>query len=254
MANTTRPRADLVLAPAVTDRRKSTKPAPATASVLPMDLQPGRPLHRQHGRVRDRDPASRAARREDAPREGATAGRAGDGARRELGGARESRGQARAAEHVMRRAALVGILIAGCASLRPLTEGSVGPVAWRAVDLQPSRDSYAFTLVLTETRGVGITYTEVQSYVYYPGTNHFRTVRQGRWRMEPRGELRMPFGGRMRCSGSSCTTLDAPTLWAFVFVGSDDRGEGIRTQFEVRLPVAGLTASQPRWAPSRARP
>ena len=130
---------------------------------------------------------------------------------------------------------LAVFLIAGCASFQPRTEGMAGPVAWKTTDLQPAGDQYAFTLVLTDTRGVGITYTEVRAEVSQAGGGaSLPSVSQGHWRMLPHGEIRMSFRGRSWCHG--CMTA-APGLWYFVFTGTDDRDEAVRLEFEARLPV-----------------
>jgi hypothetical protein len=110
-------------------------------------------------------------------------------------------------------------------------------VAWKTIDLQPARDRYAFTLVLTETRGVGITYTEVRAEVYQSGPAlSLPSVTRGHWRMQPYGEIRVSFQGETRCHG--CTPGAGPSLWHFVFTGTDDRGDAVRLEFEARLPVS----------------
>jgi hypothetical protein len=53
--------------------------------------------------------------------------------------------------------------------------------------------------------------------------------------MQPHGEIRVSFRGESRCHG--CPP-GVPSLWHFVFTGTDDRGEAVRLEFEARLPVA----------------
>jgi len=119
--------------------------------------------------------------------------------------------------------------------LKPVTEGTADSVAWKAVNLAPSRESYAFAIVLSETRGVAITYTRIEGNAYLSGSRSWPLLYQGRWRLEPHGELQFPFGAKAwchACPGGPGT----PTLWDFVFIGTDDHGQAVRTQFDVRLP------------------
>jgi hypothetical protein len=54
--------------------------------------------------------------------------------------------------------------------------------------------------------------------------------------MQPYSEIQVSFSGETWCHG--CTPGSGPSLWHFVFTGTDDRGEAVRLEFEARLPVA----------------
>src|SRR4051794_14527127 len=84
------------------------------------------------------------------------------------------------ASHSSRIIALVAALLTAGACAKPLyvqTAGTAGPLAWEAIDLEPGRrtvdgkevDAYDFTLVLRETRGVGLLFTDVWSTLYGGG-------------------------------------------------------------------------------------
>src|ERR1043166_6198891 len=99
-------------------------------------------------------------------------------------------------------AAAAILMITGCGAgpLYVQTAGTGGPLQWKAIDLQPGRktvdgkevDTYDFTLVVRETRGVGLTFTNVWSTIYGGGW-----MGGGRWNekfeVPPYCELHLPL-------------------------------------------------------------
>jgi hypothetical protein len=130
------------------------------------------------------------------------------------------------------------IVVAGCA--RPLyvqTAGTVGPLRWEAVDLEPGRrtvdgkevDVYDFTLVVHETRGVRMTFTNVWSTVYgggwMGGGQHSEKLE-----VPPFCELHLPF---------SSNGFKAP-LWYVTLRGNDEEDRPVELKIPVALPPLPL--------------
>jgi hypothetical protein len=65
---------------------------------------------------------------------------------------------------------LIAALVMGCGSAPIRTEGIAGPVTWQAMDFQLAKatvnnqpgERYSFTLLLKETRGAGMMFTEIK--------------------------------------------------------------------------------------------
>ncbi len=127
--------------------------------------------------------------------------------------------------------ALLAIGGCGAGPLYVQTSGTAGPLQWEAIDLQPGRktvdgkevDFYDFTLVVRETRGLGLTFTNVSSTLYGGGW-----VGSSRWtekfEVPPYCELHLPL---------SSDGFKAP-LWFVRLTGSDAQGQLV----DVKLPVA----------------
>jgi hypothetical protein len=126
------------------------------------------------------------------------------------------------------KAVFVGLLVAigGCVppQLAYRTAGTAGPVLWQAIDLERSRrrvngqeiDAYDFTLVVRETRGVGITFTHVKNDIYQAGWEA-HAERSERLELPPYCELQMTF---------SSTGFRAP-LWAITLTGKDEKDQPV---------------------------
>jgi hypothetical protein len=106
------------------------------------------------------------------------------------------------------------VVIGGCATLGARLEGVSGSIAWQATDLrvverqvtETSRELYAFTLVLKETQGRGVTFTHLEYTMSQPdivpiGDTQRATIA---WRLHPYGELRHPFYSSIYCSEMPC--------------------------------------------------
>lgn len=163
----------------------------------------------------------------------------------------------------MIRALLAGLLafgVVGCASTVGMsTEGVSGPVAWRVTDMGvvegPSPRSpsdpgggsiYTATLVLKETKGIEITFTEVNVALY--GGSQGKP-RSGRWVLPARGEVRVPLNAYFGCPkiawhGCEDVGVLAPQ-WHFTATGTDDRDRPVRVVIDIALPPAN-TVKTPR--------
>ena len=73
---------------------------------------------------------------------------------------------------------VVLMLATGCATLGPRIRGTTDVVAWQATDLKlEQRDNrgrrlwyYTFDLVVSEIRGTPVTFNEIETTIYQPGT------------------------------------------------------------------------------------
>jgi hypothetical protein len=150
----------------------------------------------------------------------------------------------------MRRAGLgvVGFLlcVAGCAGLVK-TEGTSGPLAWRATELETVTrsirgqpvETYEFTLIVRNVSDRTLVFTKIDRTVYQSGggqPGHGRT--EGRWELRPGVERRFPFYSYTYC-GEAQGCLDrggAQPLWRMTFSGVDDQQRPVESRFEIMLP------------------
>ena len=148
----------------------------------------------------------------------------------------------------LRLAVLLGIVIAGCAAYwQAHTEGTSGPIAWHITDARSEsnrveeRYAYAFVLVLQETQGTAITFTNM-TYTVYSGTATSsgadeRTI-QGTWKLRAHGRYRFPFTYTITCpEGSGCIKLEplAPR-YHIVLTGTESQGKPLRVIIDTKLP------------------
>jgi hypothetical protein len=142
---------------------------------------------------------------------------------------------------------LMSLLVMGCASTPVHTDGVAGAVAWHATDFQLAKatvqgqpgERYAFTLVLSDRGGTGVTFTDLQRTVSAHQVHTASTERTGRWRLPPNGELRLPFSFTHYCSQAfdSCSgpAVFAPH-WHIVLTGADDRGHPVQVVIDLDAP------------------
>lgn len=145
--------------------------------------------------------------------------------------------------------AVIALMVAaGCAALGPRTEGVAGAVSWKAEDLelvqrsinQSSRWSYSFSLVVRETRGVAITFNEIRTAVYQPGTSPWSPTYRGVWLLPAQGAFRIPLSSGLSCPSyaGSCQGPTSPIpSWRITLVGTDERGNPVREVVDLRLPA-----------------
>jgi hypothetical protein len=136
-----------------------------------------------------------------------------------------------------------------CATLQPKLEGTSGTTTWRATNLGLSkrtvggleREVYEFVLAIRDSGGAGITFTRIERAVYQPGSSPGISTQEGRWRLEPKGELRLPYYSFQYCERVYDRCVDRVVnqpLWKFVFSGMDDRGQKVRLDIDLQLPSA----------------
>jgi hypothetical protein len=142
---------------------------------------------------------------------------------------------------------LMSLLVVGCASTPVHTDGVTGSVAWHATDFQLARatvqsqpgERYAFTLVLSDRGGTGVTFTDLRRTV---SAHHIRmasTERTGRWRLPPNGELRLPFSFAYYCHQAFEVCHEPATFaphWRIVLNGADDRGQPVQVVIDLDVP------------------
>ena len=142
--------------------------------------------------------------------------------------------------------ALVGsLLLVGCVPGGVRTSGVSGPVDWRATDFVASTEAfgaqgYTFTLLLRETQGREVTFTQVDGILY--NATDSRPVhwqRTGQWRLPAHGELSIPLGSRRSCPSAPCWD-SGPSLepmWRLTLTGADQGGQPVRLVLDLRFPA-----------------
>jgi hypothetical protein len=148
---------------------------------------------------------------------------------------------------------LLGLVMAGCMKLGIQTEGVSGPLAWRATDRKvqavtgdtgvimgrEGRDVYACPLLLHETQGTAITFTQLAATMTATASLTPVALEQDiQWRLRPHGTLRRPLASTYQCLGSECINPGpiAP-VWHLRLTGVDDQGQPVRVVIHVRLPA-----------------
>ena len=166
-------------------------------------------------------------------------------------------------------AVCLSVMITGCAALSPRPRLASGhpSVAWQATDFRvvartvdgAERELYTFTLVLDETQGSAVTFTQLDYTIYHPGINLIpaseRTVIV--WKLRPHSELRQLFYSSPYCSAARCATRGRLTPWWHILLtGTNDQGQpvhmGIALAWPSHLPAA--TPGEPHELPSTALP
>lgn len=144
---------------------------------------------------------------------------------------------------------LVGILsLGGCAALGTCVQGRSELVAWEATDLTLERRAvgtrsqwyYSFELVVREVRGIGITFTEIETAIYQPGTGSGSSRYKGSWRLGPEDQFRIPLVSSLACHPSfdACGGSTVPTpLWRVRMSGTDDRNRSASVVIDLTLPA-----------------
>ena len=142
---------------------------------------------------------------------------------------------------------LVVLALPACATLGPVTEGSAPGLAWYAADLELGRSTtdpraywqYTFSLVVKETRGTALTFNEIKTTVYQPGTTPWSPLYRGAWELPANGQFRIPLRSGLACPHTvpSCQGPNVPIpLWQIVMTGRSAAGEPVRYVLDVRLP------------------
>ena len=140
---------------------------------------------------------------------------------------------------------LLSLVVVGCATTGVRTNGTSGAVVWQVIDFRldpPSllekRETYNFTLVLRETQGIAITFTQLNAKVYNAfGSFLVPLEKTGRWQLAAHGELRFPLVSIRYCPYVECRR-PAPMApeWSLDLMGTDAQGQPVRLAIVVRLP------------------
>jgi len=170
------------------------------------------------------------------------------------------------------------LLVPACATLAPRIEGRSEILAWQATDLTLEQKTvegrslwfYTFELLLREARGTGLTFNEIETTLYQPGTTSWSARYRGTWRLDANDQFRIPLGSTLACpptSGGICSGANVPIpLWRIRMSGTDDRGQPATAVIDLSLPadppsppattsksVRGITLVPPKPSPPPAR-
>jgi hypothetical protein len=118
------------------------------------------------------------------------------------------------------------------------TAGVSGPVNWRVRDARSGGDSHSswstFVLVLTETAGSSILFTQMEKTAWGAGAMSAQESRA--WRLPANGELRLPMGVRRGCGGVACR-YEVPGYWDVKLAGKDDADNDVQVLIQITLPL-----------------
>jgi hypothetical protein len=127
-------------------------------------------------------------------------------------------------------------------------------VAWRVTAFQrvPTTahdrpgERYTFTLLLHEQVGAGITFTRVTQTVSAAHVQPMTLVQDGKWRLPPKGELRLPFRLVWSCPAvpGACSAVAGPPHWHIRLTGTDDHGDLVQLSLEVEAPAAEAVVAE----------
>lgn len=147
-------------------------------------------------------------------------------------------------------AALTALLLGtACATLGPRIEGRSDPVAWQATDLTLAQRPvgggslwlYSFELLVREVGGVGLTFNEIETVIYQPGTTAWSARYRGSWRLDAGDQFRIPLQSTLSCpptAGGMCSGANVPIpLWRIRMSGTDDRGQPSAVVIDLSLPA-----------------
>ena len=141
--------------------------------------------------------------------------------------------------------ALLGsLLLAGCTPVGVRTSGVSGPVDWRTTDFEWHPEAfgeqvYTFTLLLRETQGRDLTFTQVAAVLSNATDSlpaHWQ--RTGQWRLPAHGEVAIPLGSRRRCPYVQCwdSGPGLTPVWHLTLRGTEQGGQPVRLVLDLRFP------------------
>ncbi len=133
------------------------------------------------------------------------------------------------------------------------TEGTSGPIAWRATDFKAgtrqiqgqSVDTSEFTLVVRNVSDKAITLTRMDRIVYQPGMTAGQSSFPGRWELAPGAERKFPLYSFRQClSSEGChPTTGTQMLWQITFTGTDAQNRPVEARMDIAPPPLGTTTA-----------
>ena len=150
---------------------------------------------------------------------------------------------------ILFRLALLALFLPSCAALGPKTQGQTEAVSWKATDLRLERRPvpsginqwfYTFNLIVHESRGTKLTFSEIKTTIYQPGIGPWTGTYQGSWPLAAGDEFRIPLQSTISCPGNStsCLGTNVPIpLWRITLTGSDANARPVKTIIDVTLPA-----------------
>jgi hypothetical protein len=142
---------------------------------------------------------------------------------------------------------LTSLLVGGYASLPAHTAGVSGASAWHAAEFQragvtvqtQSGERYAFTLMLSDQRETGITFTALQRIISAYHVRMTSTARTRHWRLPLSGELRLPFSLAYYWHQAFEVCHNSATFaphWHIILNGAYDRGPPVQVVIDLDAP------------------
>ena len=146
---------------------------------------------------------------------------------------------------------LAAMGISSIQSVNGQREGTAGPIAWWAGDMQViskanaygAFDLYVFTLVLRNTGNVPVTLTRMEWNVTDQGIILGGPSAQAiTWTLDPQAERRSTWPYSLVCPDlyTCAPTLDAEPSWTFHFTGSTAQGQAVDVPISLTLPAQTL--------------
>jgi hypothetical protein len=141
------------------------------------------------------------------------------------------------------------LLVSACATLVPRVEGRNEIVAWQATDMALAPETvndrtqwyYTFELIVRELRGTAVTFNEIETTIYQPGTTSWTGRYRGTWRLDANDQFRIPLVSTLSChptGGGMCTGTMVPIpLWRIHMTGTDERGQPAGVVIDLTLPA-----------------
>jgi hypothetical protein len=142
---------------------------------------------------------------------------------------------------VISAVALIAVSGCGVSPLYVQTSGTAGPLQWEAIDLEPGRrivdgkevDVYDFTLVVRETRGVGLTFTRIKNDILQRDWEAHGESSE-RLELPPYCELQIPL----------LSTGFAAPLWTVTLIGAEEGDRPLQVAINAALPEPGAGRGQ----------
>jgi hypothetical protein len=142
----------------------------------------------------------------------------------------------------------VVVFLGACASLGPKVQGENGAVSWKATDmkleLRPAQGGpryfYTFNLIVQERQGARLTFNEIVTTLYQPGTGPWTGTYRGAWKLGPHEAFRLPLQSTLSCLSTTpnCTGTNVPIpLWRITMSGTDDKAQPVKAVIDLSLPA-----------------
>ena len=136
-------------------------------------------------------------------------------------------------------AVCVPLVLSACTTLGPRLDAKPASIAWHATDFRVitrtldgvERTLYTFMLVLQETQGSGITFTQLDYTTRHPGFALLPASERSAilWKLRPYGELRQLLYSSPCCPETHFGLQGRPApAWHMRLTGTDDRGQPVR--------------------------
>lgn len=142
------------------------------------------------------------------------------------------------------------LLLAGCAPSGLQHGGTQGAVSWRLEDVRLVEDPggkihvWAYTLVIRELNGVGVTFHQIESRSWVAGQSLGSRQERTSLRIAPRGEQRLSQSDGFHVGGGpgSIMVQNEPLLVSKILSGTTDQGQPVKVEAQYSLDPNAPTA------------